>query len=175
MPIFVRVFVRVNIREERWFRDGTPWVPEGEVSADALRDLQTTGGALSVFRISAAVDARRIVAAWFAVGPSRDKPTDIGFLTFEGDAVVATLRLPIESRAEGATADPAVDALHHDIRELTAIRLAQLAAIMAQGETDVILRKELSEILAAGLRAGTLQRDRINGRLLAALGATGQV
>jgi hypothetical protein len=162
----VASFLRVGIREERWFPDDSPWLQPGEVPADALRDLQTNGNALSVFEITDGVEPQYIVAAWWAVGPNNDKPGDVGFIVFDADTVRQRFRVV---KTDGLTADRAIDRLHVDIAELTAVRLAELAGVVAAGTSDVLLGSDLTAILKRSLEQRRFERERMNRKLLARL------
>lgn len=136
----------------------------GETQADAVDDLRTKGNALSVFEVDDPANVERIVVA-FASG--RMNPDHIGFAVFDGDAV-GRLGIQIQ-KTPGSTADAAVNALHHDLQQLTASQLAGLANIVAGGTTDQILRKRLTELLKDGLAAGRLDQDKVNPKLLSQL------
>lgn len=157
-------FLRIGIKEERWFPDDSPWLGRGDVPADAMRDLGTKGNTLSVFEIAEDVDIQRVIAAWWAVGDHNDKPVDVGFALFDIDRV---RRLGVKlSRTEGRTADPEVDRWHMNIEELTAARLADLAAVIADGDTNVVLGKDLAAALKKGLDERRFDRERINRKLV---------
>jgi len=127
-------------------------------------DLGTKGNALSVFEVDDPANVERIVVA-FASG--RMKPDHIGFAVFDGDAVA---RLGIQTqKTPGSTPDAAVNALHHDLQQLTATQLAALANIVAKGTADEILKKRLTQLLKDGLAAARLDQNKVNPQLLSQL------
>lgn len=120
---------------------------------------------MSVFEVDDdEIDARYVVAAWWAAGDHNDRPADVGFATFDIDSV-QRLGLKV-ARTAGRTAAHDVDVLHVNIEELSAVRLAELAAIIAQGATDVVLRRELATLIERSLGDRRFDLERVNPKLL---------
>ena len=136
----------------------------GQTQADALDDLRTKGNALSVFEVNDPASVERIVVAFAS---TRMNPDHIGFAVFDGNAV-AGLGIQLQ-KTPGNTADAAVNALHYDLQQLTANQLAALANVVAEGTTDLILKKRLTELLKDELATGRLDRNEVDPKLLAQL------
>ncbi len=164
-------FVIGSLTSERWYTqaDGLPWLPADSVLSDALRDLRTTDGVLSVYEIPQPEDealVRRIVVA-IAAGMQRSR--DIGFLLFERTAVEG-LAIRINDAVPGETGDAHVNALHRDLEQLSARKLAALAEIMAHGDDGEILAKDFRDSLKAGIVAQHLDKNKVHKELRKEIG-----
>lgn len=162
-----------SLRLERWYThdDGGEfaWIPAGDVLADALRDLRPENGTLSVYEIPEPEDralVRRIVVA---VAAGQRKPGDVGFFLFER-ATVEALAIGVNAVVPGETGDPEVNGLHRDLEQLSAQKLAQLAGVIAQGEDDEVLSKELRTVLDAEIKAKRMAKDKVHPELRKELG-----
>jgi hypothetical protein len=131
------------------------------VQADALSDLKPKGNTISLFELDGQVSPERIV---MAVAAGRMKPAVIGYAVFDGGTVIrAGIKL---EKILGTTPDARVNALHHDIQELTGAQLNELAEIIVRGEIKEILGKQVALMIQAELDAGHLERKRVSAKLL---------
>lgn len=151
-------FLRV-IRQTRWLK--LKWLPDGEIQADALVDLQTTGNALSVYKVESEADKERVVVGLAA---NRDNLANLDYAIFE-DSKFTSLAITVEQR-EGATPDMEVNKLHYELRNLTVGLLVQLAQMVSLGMHDRIPRKLLKSRLQAAVNAGTVNKERLKPQLL---------
>ena len=155
-------FVRADIRLERWYiHPEITWLPPGEVQADALADLKPKAGSVSVFEVDDKISPERIA---IAVAAGRQKPVVMGYAIFDGSTVIQ-LGLKLQ-KVYGLTPDDEVNALHYDIQELTGQQLNQLAKTVVCGEITEILSKQVKQLLEGELKAGHLDRRRVNTKLL---------
>ncbi len=154
-------FLRV-IRQTRWLKyPDLDWLPVGGLQGDALGDLQTTGNALSIFKVESETDKERVV---IGLAANRDNLANLDYAVFE-DSLFNTLGIAAEQR-EGATPDIQVNNLHYELRNLTVGQVAQLAQVVSTGEHGRISRKQVKSQLQAAISAGTVDRGRLKPQLL---------
>lgn len=154
-------FLRV-VRQSRWHKyPEINWLPNGDLQADALRDLPTSDNALSVYRIENETDRKRVIVALAA---NREALANLDYAIFE-DNPLASIGITINQQ-EGQTPDVGVNKLHYDITNLTVGRLVQLAQVVSLGEHVRIPRKEIKTGLRQAVRAGTVDRDKLKPQLL---------
>lgn len=167
MAFFLR-----GIRRARWFRHpAIPWLPPGQLQADALLDLKTEGNSLSVYRIEDnRSNLERVVAALAA---SRDDPVNFDYALLE-EAAVQELNILIET-PPGDTPDEAVNrAWHRDLSQLTVDQLVELAKAIVAGVRDRVPQKRIMELLQRSLRDGLLDRGRVKATLLVKIEPTAE-
>lgn len=152
-------FLIANLKLDRWLPEG--WTKAGEVPADALVDLRTRGNELSVFEVDEPKNGERIVVAFAA---TRNELSEIGYAIFDG-APLAVLGIAPQ-KSPGETPDDVVNALHYDLKALTATQVAGLAGAIANGTSQLILSKKLRGLLQAGLASKALDVARVNRKLL---------
>lgn len=154
-----------SIRQGRWAQHpDLDWLQPGELQGDALTDLQTTGGVLSVFAIDDGVAWHDIV---MALAARRDNISNLDYVMFDDDGFAAS---ELESvRADGDTPVVEVNRVHYHIIKLTTERLARLATIMSSGERERVPGKQIEALLRQAVREGRLNTTRMNPNLLARL------
>lgn len=160
MPRFLR-----TIRQGRWLKyPSIDWLQDGELQGDALSDLATEGGKLSVYRVSDENDLKRVVTALAA---NRGFLGNVDYAVFEDTDFVD---LGIEANLEsGKTPDMEVNQLHYDLCNLTVKRLADLAEIVSAGERKRVQRKEVLGWLQVAYAQGHFDETKIEPRILEAL------
>ena len=157
-------FLRV-VRQGRWLRfPDIPWLPVGELQADALSDLKTEKNGLSVYRVEGDGDRERII---IALAATRDNPGNLDYVLFD-DANMLALGIKAEYE-EGTTPDQSANKLHWELRNLTANHLSGLATILAAGEHERVQEKDIKAWLQDALRSSDLQRSAMKPKLLNAL------
>lgn len=163
-------FIVGSLKSENWYTEADiAWLPAGGVIADCLKDLRPDGGTLSVYEVedTASDDlVRRIVAA---VAAGMNNPRDVAFFRFERAAVEA-LQITINSDESGRTGDAEVNVLHRDLQQLSAAKLADLAATIAHGALGEFTAKTLRERIKAEVGAQRLSRDHVSFHLRKELG-----
>ena len=148
-------FVRADIHEDRWYTAELPWLAQGAVPASALFDLRSKDNTLSLFELTEHVDSERIV---IAVAAGRQSADDIGYAVFDCEPHALGIRI---EKALGTTPDAGVNAVHYDLRQLTAQNLADLAAVIGAGDTRTILKSRVVALVAAGAASGNLERGKL--------------
>ena len=140
-----------SVRENRWFKeDAAPWLERGDVPADAVSDLRTTGNELSVWELeSDRSNLKRIVCA-LALG--RSEITASGYVVFDS-APLAGIDIGISAEKPGGTPDKGANKWHRDLTNLSGNKLVALTrAILQHGDTGTVLKKEIQEQIQLGIR-----------------------
>lgn len=151
-----------SIRQARWLKyPDLNWLPHGELQGDALRDLQTTDNALSIYKVESEGDKERIV---IGLAATKDNVANLDYAIFE-DSKFSVLGIAAEER-EGDTPDIEVNKLHCELRNLTVGLLAQLAQVVSMGKHNRILKKQIKSGLQAAVNAGMVDRGRLKPQLL---------
>lgn len=147
------------IRKSRWYLKPS-WLAEGEIQADALGDLVTKNNKLSVWHI---YDDRsnldRIIAVLAA---KRDVLSNFDFVLFDQNILKeSNIRF---GKTKGISFDEeANDLWHLDLSELSASRLMNLAAAIAnKGELKRISESEIKNIVANAIAIGTISYDNLS-------------
>ena len=154
-----------SIRQGRWARHpDVDWLQPGELQGDALTDLQTTGGVLSVFATDGGVDWRDVV---MALAARRDNISNLDYVIFDDGGFAAA---EIEAvQADGDTPVVEVNRVHYHVINLTTERLTRLASIVGSGERGRVSGRQIETLLRQALREGRLSPARMNPNLLARL------
>jgi hypothetical protein len=153
-----------TISKAKWYT--TEWVPEGDVSSDALTDLRTTSNELWVWVVEdSAANLNTVIVA---LASDRQSLSKLDYALLDK----AELRM-LEIRwkqSEGETPHEAANkAWHRDLTQLTASKVALLAASMQpvdQRPHTRVPEKEIREMLVAALQSGALNRARMQPSLL---------
>lgn len=143
------------------------WLPRGELQADALGDVATKQNRLSIYVIddAAGVTVDRVVAA---IAATRDYVTEFDYIAFDVDVLgplgIKTLVCP------GETPDEAVNRVHWDVIDLTAMKLTAFATAIHQGG-KVVRRNgtDVGKLINQGLKVGQVDKDRVRPGLSAKL------
>ena len=154
-----------SIRQGRWARHpDVDWLQPGELQGDALTDLQTTGGVLSVFAVDGGVDWQDIV---MALAARRDTVSNLDYVIFDDDGFAAAELEAVQ--ADGDTPVVEVNRVHYHLINLTTERLTRLAAIAGSGERGRVTGRQIETLLRRALREGRLNSARMNPNLLVRL------
>ena len=151
------------VRQRRWavFPE-IEWLEPGELQADAMLDLQSSGNRLSVYRVDSDADVERVVVALAA---NRDHVANLDYAVFDDDELleqgVAVTQL------QGETPDDTANMLHHDVGELTVEKLALLARVVGSGEHRRVHRRDMQQKLNQALWSGHLVPERVRPSLMA--------
>ena len=149
-------FLRV-IRQGKWHRyPEVDWLEIGDLKGDALSDIQTQDGKLSVYLVDSEVDRRRVVVALAA---TRENVSNIDYAVFE-NARLVLLGIMVD-QSPGKMPDQTVNGMHYELGRLTTKRLTQLADVVSAGEHKRILKKRIKELLKEAIDAGRLDRTLI--------------
>ena len=155
----MRQFLR-TVRQARWHKyPEIDWLVKGELQGDALADMRTDGGRLSVYRIDNEDDLQRVITALAA---TRDSIANLDYAIFE-DSGLGSLGITIR-QTDGNTADIITNGLHYELGNLSVSRLARLAKAVSAGMHDRILEKQIGTWLQEAASAGHLDKTRIKSK-----------
>ena len=153
----MKQFLR-TVKSTRWYKHPqVSWLGEGELQGDALKDVMTCHGRLSVFMISNESDERRVITALAA---TKDHIANVDYITFEASKL-NSIEITIK-QTDGYTADAIANKLHHDLEYLSVKRLVKLVEVISDCPPRRKQRKEVKECLRAAMRAGILDTTKIN-------------
>ena len=163
-------FVVGSLKSENWYTEADfAWLPAGGVIADCFKDLKPDGGTLSVYEVGETASddfVRRIVAA---IAAGANNPRDVAYFRFPRTAVEA-LHITINANEPGLTGDDEVNALHRDLQQLSAMKLAELAGVIAHGALGQFTAKTLRERIKGEVEGRRLAREKVSGKLREELG-----
>ena len=148
MPLLLR-----TVRQNRWLKgEAAAFLERDDVPADSLGDLVTSQNLLSVWEI--AQDHSNLKRVVRAVAVGREKLADMGYVVFNSEALTAA-GIPIRDNL-GASPDQGANAWHRDL-VLSGNKLVALAkAILRDGESGVVLKFDLKQLVRDGIRDGQL-------------------
>ena len=143
-----------TVRQARWLKEpAAEWLRSGDVPADAVSDLRTTDNKLSVWEV--AEDRSNLERIVRAIAVGRHEIASTGYIIF--DSALLT-EVGIDSmREKGATQDATANEWHRDLVQLSGNKLVALTrGVLERGESGVVLKKRLLELVAAGVEAKEL-------------------
>ncbi len=151
----------------RWYKEQPDysWLTTGQLWGDALKDLKTSKGVLSVYVLEndGEQNINRVVAAMAATRQAVD---------FESVIENGNYKIVNE---EGKTPDKVVNVWHRDFVELTAIKLGHLGQVMYDlivqdnGKTARVEKADVEGLLLTGLHSGKWDIEKVNKKLLQSL------
>ena len=154
-------YLRIGFRADRWLP--LPWLPAGEVQADAVRDFnRIKNNTMSVFLVNS--DAEGIRAA-IAIACKDAQDQAFGYALFD---VQATQALGIQIVPSGGdTPDPEVNTWHHELQQLTFAHLSEVAKLIKQGVVEDIPLPAFKERLQQAVEAGQIEKREVHQKNLA--------
>lgn len=148
-----------SINNRRWDAEifAVP-LAAGDVPADPLGDLRTTGNRLSVWCVEDKSYLNRVAAAFATTRSSIDKMDYVLFRVED----VERLAIRIE-QTEGGSADDEVNrSSHRDLVDMTGFSLARLVTLLRTPvEKDRYLPKRLKGLIATGMERGEIDEARL--------------
>ena len=149
----MRLFLRV-VKQRRWVRQpDEDWLEDGELKGDALSDLNTQHGRLSVYTVSSEVDKQRVAVALAA---TRQSFSNMDYVVFS-DSDLKSFGITIQ-QTPGRTPDSEVNNLHYGLGKSTVDRLVRLATIISAGMSKRILEKRIKTLLHEAVSTGQLNK-----------------
>ncbi|MGE5443847.1 MAG: hypothetical protein ACM3SR_04500 [Ignavibacteriales bacterium] len=156
MPFFLR-----KIRKSKWYRhNDVPWLAEGELQADALRDLLTSSNQLSVWHIED--DRSNLERTIAALAANVTDNSNFDYALFD-QQIVYEIGIKVESKkTKGASPDEEVNSWHCDLIELSASKLRELAkAIQTKAEIERIQVQDVIQLVAESISSGRIDRTKV--------------
>jgi hypothetical protein len=155
--------------DERTYQSPS-WLKAGDVSGDCLKDLATDDGNLSIFFIPSNQPelVHKVGAAMIAGSQNLAR---FEYCRIEPKTLEALGFRVYPSPASGATIDPEVNALHHDVVDLSAEKLVTLAVEMKRrGKKDQVKKSDIKDTIRLRVQTGRIQKDRVTEGVRKALG-----
>lgn len=123
-------YVLRKVANSKWrVRPDLKWLKDGEIQADALKDLASSHSTVSVYKLTKQISRRRIVAG---LASTNDRVTKIEYVLLELDFLYAN-GFQVKSTPEyGSTKDSGVNGIHYDIVNMTPQKLYDLAQYIAR-------------------------------------------
>lgn len=155
-----------KITKPKWYDQ--PWLPAGELPADALVDLRTQKNELSVWRVEPGEGNLNAVIAALASNKT-DKLDNLDYVLID-EEVVTNLGIQYVKTDGDSPHSDANSRWHCDLVELTGAKVLGLAREMKLRQAEhKRVHTAVREILKTALQAGALQRVSMKEGLLAAL------
>lgn len=123
------------------------------MKGDALSDLNTQHGRLSVYTVSSEADKQRVAVALAA---TRRSFSNMDYVVFS-DSDLKSFGITIQ-QTQGRTPDSEVNNLHYELGKLTVDRLVRLAMIISAGMSKRILEKRIKALLHEAVSTGQLNK-----------------
>lgn len=154
-----------QIRKGRWLeRSDLGWLKPGELIADPLGDLATTGGSLSVFEVPDDGENQRVITALAA---NKLNPSSFDYVLFD-DSWLTSNGFAI-SQSQGKTPDGVVNGLHYDVIHLSATSLVKMAHIVSAGRLCRVQTKRVKEWIKSAIDNGDLDTSKMQANMLDSL------
>jgi len=152
-----------SIGNKHWYSAKQPdfnqWLQHGELVADVLKELRTTRGSLSVYKVgSEKENLNRVISAYAC---TRNSLNDIDYVLVPLDAI----REEFDTAPTlGDTADDEVNKSHLDIEHLSASKLLQLARLFQDHHSSMyrIRRKHVIDNIRDSIMNKHLVFNRID-------------
>ena len=132
------------------------WLPDCEIQANALCDIQTQQNRLSVYRVANENDSRRVAVA---IAATRSVISKVDYAVFE-DSDLHSLGITVDL-SYGETPDDVVNKMHYELGHLTVRRMAKLAKIIYAGKHKRIPEWQIKKWLVVAARAGHIDREKV--------------
>ena len=139
------------------------WIQQGDVSADALSNLRTTGNALSVWQIDEnQTNLQRVVAALAAGRMKLDK---IDYALIDRRSL-DPLGVRLIKEAGGSCDRDANSLWHQDITELSGSKLLELAfTLQTHAKFKRFHKKAVRNLIAASIEDGFIDSTQLEDKL----------
>lgn len=164
MPLLLR-----KIRRAKWYKNAeVPWLPQGELQADALSDLSTKDNELSVWLIhDNKLNLNQVLAALAA---NLDTVSNFDYALVD-EQRVAGIGIKI-AESKGNLLDPDVNALHRNLSELTAAKLMELASAL-QSHADILrlLPYQVGALIREAVQQGRIELGKLKPAIQSGLGS----
>lgn len=145
-------------RKADWFQTehATQLLRAGDVPSDALTQLATREGRLSVWRVSP--DGSNVERLVRAIALTRSKPvTSIDWVMFDDTAVHAA-GIEIDESAPGDSPDKTANTWHCDLTSITGNKLILLArAAFPNVQMGTVAKPRMTELIISGVASAEIE------------------
>lgn len=163
MPFLLR-----TLRKNKFDEELQPeWVPDSDIQADALKDLQTTDNCLSVWQIDdEKTHLNRLLAA---IAAGRENLANIDYALID-IAEVTGLGLDLVKN-DGQILDDAMKTFHRDIVKISAYSLGRLAVVIQEkANLERLSKQGTRSAILDSVNAGYIQGSDLKEKMKEKLG-----
>lgn len=153
MPLLLR-----KIRKSRWL-PVPDWTPRDTLHADPLADLVTQGNELSVWRVED--DGSNLERILTALAGNFDYASNLDYILFD-ERILQEADVRIR-RSDGSTIMPEANSTwHHDLVELTARKVVNLAELaMQNGRKERVSESTVIRLVREAVQSGIIDPGRL--------------
>ncbi len=157
MPFLLR-----KIRQSRWYNEYHAWVKSGDIQADPLADLITQENCLSVWHIED--DQSNLDHIITAVAASGGYLSHLDYALFDRDILDETFKV---KKSPGGSPDSIANSFwHHDLVELSGLKLVQLAKSILENSKKVrVSEKDVANLIAKAIASGRIKKDAVDEKI----------
>jgi hypothetical protein len=159
MALLLRIVTR-----PKWIAPDS-WKP-GDVPADALTDLRTHNNGLSVWNVD--TDRSNLDSVIVAVASNRERLDKLDYALFD-EAVLSPLGIRCIKSDGDSPHQSANVTMHRDLTELTAQKLASLAAAMMPLQRVRVPQNQVKRMILSAVQSNVLDEARMPKTLLTQL------
>ena len=146
-----------TVRQSRWYKyPAIDWLAEGELQGDALSDINTQNGKLSVYRINDEDEMQHVIVALAA---TKENMANLDYILFD-DYELSSFGITV-IQSDGNTASTVANELHYELGNLSASRLVRLAQVVSVGRQGRIPEQQIRVRLQKAADDGHLDKTRI--------------
>ena len=151
-------FVLRNIRRSKWYGSAeNPWLPEGDLGADALLDLKTEGNKLSVWRVDDNESNRdRVITALAA---NRDGFSNVDYVLLD-EHLFSQFGIRIED-SPGETPDEEANCWHCELVELSVYKVLYLVKAIRETKRVRVAERDIKRWLLEAVDSRRISLDRM--------------
>ena len=157
-------FVLRTISKSKWYKtEKVHWLPEGELQADVLNDLQTKGNKLSVWRID--INRSNLQQVITALAANRDHISNLDYVLLE-ECTLSAFDIKIED-SPGETPDDEANAYHCELVELSLKKLLRLVKIIRKADRKRVTEPKIKQLLLEAIDSRRISLDKISTTIAA--------
>ena len=158
-------FVLRKVSKSRWYREQKiPWLADDDVPADALKDLATSDNALSVWQVDD--DKSNLDRVITALAATCHSSTNIDYAMVDRQRL-ESVNLSIKHLPGDTPDEEANKHWHHDVVELSGLKLVDLARAFRDGAAIIErkMEKDVLRLLANAVAHGQVDPTRLKEAL----------
>jgi len=156
-------FLLRKIRQNRWYNEYHPWLKSGDIQADPFADLNTQENCLSVWHIED--DRSNLDQVITALAASGTNLANLDYALF--DRQILDKLFNIKKTPGGSHDSIANSSWHHDLTELSGLKLVQLAkSILENSQRVRVQEKVIAQLIAKAIASGRIKKDKVNKKIV---------
>jgi hypothetical protein len=148
------------INKNRWME--ASFLAKGDLQADALLDLRTSGNALSVWHVEGDESNLNRVVALLAAG--RDRLSNFDYALIDPESLIE-FDIKIIASPGSSCDEVANEKWHRELGELSVSKIVNLAGVIATSTKGRKLEKAVRHLLRSAVEAGHIQLAKLKEKL----------